>query len=231
MEQSQPHRLEYQGDVYTPALKECYELWFEWAKRTEQSKWPMDDQVKKDFGNLELPFDEWWEKTGEELFQKTPVMYIKVFKDAATLNEYYDPDSENEIFVSIDMTLPKKRLLAKFRELLEDWHQTERGKPPEIEECAAYPLKGSLLENGKKAMKEALGLYDLRQKMKDCDLWEVGSVYYKGDQSISEKDPVKIAADKKKKLTKKVGKRLKTAECIIEHVAIGEFPVLRSDKK
>lgn len=176
----------------------------------------------KDFGDVRGDsFKDWWAKDarGANLFAEPPAEYsIQVMEKGQSA---IDPA---EVFViSIPLYLPKKLILRRFKELLDERHKGKRGHQLAKRSKARYQVKG---QPNIPAIKQALEVYDFKKANPKMKLWEIGNAIPKLQMGnkIKAGDTESEIADKKNVLAATVSRYLRRAEESIQNTEKGMFP-------
>ncbi len=179
-------------------------------------------KLYKDFGDVRTDdFRKWWMDGGRgaHLFaepQAEDSIRVLEIGQAAL-------DPSEAFTVSIPLYLPKKTILRRFKELLDDRHQGKRGHQLAKRSKARYRVKG---QPNVPAMKQALEIYDFKKSNPTLKLWEIGNSIPKLQMGnkISAGDTASVIADKRNVLAATVSRYLRRAEKSIKNTVIGTFP-------
>lgn len=179
-------------------------------------------KLYKDFGDVRTDdFRKWWMDGGRgaHLFaepQAEDSIRVLEIGQAAL-------DPSEAFTVSIPLYLPKKTILRRFKELLDDRHQGKRGHQLAKRSKARYQVKG---QPNVPAIKQALEVYDFKKSNPTLKLWEIGNSIPKLQMGnkISAGDTASVIADKKNILAATVSRYLRRSKITIQNVARGEFP-------
>jgi hypothetical protein len=125
--------------------------------------------------------------------------------------------------VSIPLYLPKKLILRRFKELLDERHKGKRGHQSAKRSKASYQVKG---QPNIPAIKQALEVYDFKKANPKMKLWEIGNAIPKLQigNKIKAGDTESEIADKKNVLAATVSRYVRRAEESIRNTALGVFP-------
>lgn len=176
----------------------------------------------KDFGDVRSEsFQRWWidDGRGAHLFAEPQAEdSIRVME---TGQEALDPSLA--FTVSIPLYLPKKTILRRFKELLDERHQGKRGHQLAKRSKARYQVKGQL---NIPAIKQALEVYDFRNENPKMKLWEIGNSIPRLQMAnkLKSSDTASERADKRNVLAATVSRYLKRAEISIKNTTLGSFP-------
>jgi len=176
----------------------------------------------KDFGDVRGDsFKNWWTRDGRgvNLFAEPQAEYsIRVMEKGQSA---IDP---TEAFtISIPLYLPKKLILRRFKELLDERHKGKRGHQLAKRSKARYQVKG---QPNIPAIKQALEVYDFKKANPKMKLWEIGNAIPKLQMGnkIKAGDTESEIADKKNVLAATVSRYLRRAEESIQKTTLGKFP-------
>lgn len=176
----------------------------------------------KDFGDVRgNSFKDWWMKDGRGAHLFADPQAEDSIRVMETGQEALDP---SEAFtVSIPLYLPKKAILRRFKELLDERHQGKRGHQLAKRSKARYQVKG---QPNVPAIKQALEVYEFRAANPDLKLWEIGDQMprFQGANKLKSGDTPKEREDKKNRMAATVARYLKRAESSINNSALGIFP-------
>ena len=211
------------------AQKSIYYWWWAYLKRNqdylnccEKGGEGKLATLYKDFGDIRGDdFKKWWIKgsRGANLFANPQAEdSIRVME---TGQEALDP---SEAFtVSIPLYLPKKTILRRFKELLDERHQGKRGHQLAKRSKARYQIKG---QPNIPAIKQAFEVYEFKQANPDLKLWEIGNSIPRLQMAnkLKSSDTPSERADKRNVLAATVSRYLKRAENSIKNSALGIFP-------
>lgn len=176
----------------------------------------------KGFGDVRGDsFQKWWMEDGRGAHLFADPRAEDSIRVMETGQEALDP---SEAFtVSIPLYLPKKTILRRFKELLDERHQGRRGHQLAKRSKARYQVKG---QPNIPAIKQALEVYDFRLANPGLKLWEVGDQMpkFQGANKIKPGDTPSEVADKKNVLAATVSRFLRKAQQSIESAATNRFP-------
>jgi hypothetical protein len=176
----------------------------------------------KDFGDVRGDsFKAWWIEGGRgaHLFAdpqaEDSIRVMEIGQEALDPSEAFT--------VSIPLYLPKKTILRRFKELLDERHQGKRGHQLAKRSIARYRVKG---QPNVPAIKQALEVYDFRMANPGLKLWEIGDQMpkFQGANKIKPGDTPSEVADKKNVLAATVSRFLRKAHQSIESAATNRFP-------
>jgi hypothetical protein len=125
--------------------------------------------------------------------------------------------------LSIPLYLPKKIILRRFKELLDERHQGKPGYQLAKKSKAHYRVVG---QPNIPAIEQAIKVYDFRKANPQLKLWEIGNRlprFQLANKIIASDTPSEISY-KKTILAVTVSRYLKRAEAYIENVGLGSFP-------
>lgn len=176
----------------------------------------------KDFGDIRGDsFQKWWMEGGRgaHLFAdpqaEDSIRVMEIGQEALDPSEAFT--------VSIPLYLPKKTILRRFKELLDERHQGRRGYQLAKRSKARYQIKG---QPNVPAIKQALEVYDYRIANPDLKLWEIGNAIPRLQMAnkLKSSDTDSERADKRNVLAATVSRYLKRAENSIKNSSLGIFP-------
>ncbi|BEI33214.1 hypothetical protein [Polynucleobacter sp. HIN5] len=176
----------------------------------------------KDFGDVRGDsFKNWWTKDGRgvNLFADPQAEYsIRVMEKGQSAI-----DPAEAFTISIPLYLPKKLILRRFKELLDERHKGKRGHQLAKRSKARYQVKG---QPNIPAIKQALEVYDFKKANPKMKLWEIGNAIPKLQMGnkIKAGDTESEIADKKNVLAATVSRYLRRAEVSIQNTTLGKFP-------
>lgn len=206
-----------------------YFWWWEYLRRNSEYLKCCDSggtgklaNLHKDFGDVRGDsFKDWWTEGGRgaALFSEPQAeLSIRVMdKGQAAI------DPLDAFTVSIPLYLPKKLILRRFKELLDERHKGKRGHQLAKRSKALYQVKG---QPNIPAIKQALEVYDFKKANLKMKLWEIGNAIPKLQMGnkIQAGDTESEKADKKNVLAATVSRYLRRAEESIKNVGKGVFP-------
>jgi hypothetical protein len=176
----------------------------------------------KDFGDVRSEsFQRWWIDGGRGAHLFAEPQAEDSIRVMETGQEALDP---SEAFtVSIPLYLPKKTILRRFKELLDERHQGKRGHQLAKRSKARYQVKG---QPNVPAIKQALEVYDFRLANPTLKLWEIGNAIPRLQlaNKLKASDTASERADKRNILAATVSRYLRRSETTIINVAEGIFP-------
>jgi hypothetical protein len=211
------------------AQKSIYYWWWEYLKRNEEYLRCCESGGKgklatlyKDFGDIRgRDFKKWWMEGGRgaKLFANQQV------EDSIRILKIGQPalDPLEAFTVSIPLYLPKKIILRRFKDLLDERHQGKRGHQLAKISNAHYKVKG---QPNIPAIKQALEIYDFRLANPGLKLWEIGNAIPRLQMAnkLKPSDTPSERSDKKNVLAATVSRYLKRAESSIKNTSLGLFP-------
>jgi hypothetical protein len=206
-----------------------YYWWWAYLKRNqeylnccEKSGKGRLSRLYKNFGDVRGDsFQKWWMEGGRgaHLFAdpqaEDSIRVMEIGQEALDPSEAFT--------VSIPLYLPKKTILRRFKELLDERHQGRRGYQLAKRSKARYQIKG---QPNVPAIKQALEVYDFRQANPDLKLWEIGNAIPRLQMAnkLNSSDTDSERADKRNVLAATVSRYLKRAENSIKNTTLGIFP-------
>lgn len=206
-----------------------YYWWWQYLRRNqdylsccEQGGTGRLSELYKDFGDVrDDDFKKWWIEGGRgaHLFAEPQaedsIRVMEVGQEALDPSEAFT--------VSIPLYLPKKTILRRFKELLDERHKGKRGYQLAKRSKARYQVKG---QPNIPAIKQALEIYDFRKANPKMKLWEIGNAIPRLQlaNKLSSNDSASEQADKRNVLAATVSRYLKRAETAISNVGKGIFP-------
>ncbi len=176
----------------------------------------------KDFGDVRSEsFQRWWidDGRGAHLFAEPQaedsIRVMETGQEALDRSEAFT--------VSIPLYLPKKTILRRFKELLDERHQGKRGHQLAKRSKARYQVKG---QPNIPAIKQALEVYDFRKANPKMKLWEIGNAIPRLQMAnkLKSSDTASERADKRNVLAATVSRYLRRAEQSIDKTSLGTFP-------
>jgi hypothetical protein len=176
----------------------------------------------KDFGDVRGDdFKKWWIEGGRgaHLFAEPQaedsIRVLEIGQEALDKSEAFT--------LSIPLYLPKKTILRRFKELLDERHQGKRGHQLAKRSKARYQVKG---QPNIPAIKQALEVYDFKKAHPKMKLWEIGNAIPRLQLSnkLKTSDTASERADKRNVLAATVSRYLKRAEESIKNTSTGAFP-------
>lgn len=205
-----------------------YELLYEWAKRTINSRKP------RNWPNLisstNQPFSQWkaenWDEIGDHADNITGIDLIKNNED---FNIYGWPDDDPDnpfTCVMINMDLSKDRLIEQFRQFLKEHHGGKVGRPEPfiLSDFQWCEISGKTTLATLELM---LTIYDLR-KNTELRLWQIAEkLKMNPSQATKETDTRSVLADKKAILSSTVSRYLQWAKTLMRNLERGRFPEYR----
>lgn len=201
-----------------------YELLYEWLKRTNESDWK--PALSKVVTTPDVPFDQWWEENAEDiedLKDDRNLGGLMVIESEEEFSRFYDPEADDNLCVSVNLLMPKDRLIEQFRQLLKEHHTGKVGRPKheahsQFEWCE---ISGELTLQSLEVM---LTVYDLRQKT-SLKLWQIGEMAnVNPSQHTMADDPHDVLVSKKAVLNSTVSRYLTWANRLMENLCEGRFP-------
>ncbi len=211
------------------AQKSIYYWWWMYLKRNQEylNCCERDGKGKlaalyKDFGDVRgSDFKKWWMEGGRgaNLFANQQVedsiRVLGIGQEALDTSEAFT--------VSIPLYLPKKTILRRFKELLDERHRGKRGYQLAKRSSAHYKVKG---QPNIPAIKQALEVYDFRLANPGLKLWEIGNAIPKLQMfnKLKSSDTASERADKRNVLAATVSRYLRRAESSIKSTSLGVFP-------
>jgi len=206
-----------------------YYWWWMYLKRNKEYLRCCDKGGKgklaalyKDFGDVRgNDFKKWWIEGGRGAHLFADPQAEDSIRVMETGQEALDP---SEAFtVSIPLYLPKKTILRRFKELLDERHQGRRGHQLAKKTKARYQVKG---QPNIPAIKQALEVYDFTLANPDLKLWEIGNSIPRLQMAnkLKSTDTPGERADKRNVLAATVSRYLKRAKNSINNTALGKFP-------
>jgi hypothetical protein len=176
----------------------------------------------KEFGDVRGDsFQKWWMEGGRGAHLFADPQAEDSIRVMETGQEALDP---SEAFtVSIPLYLPKKTILRRFKELLDERHQGKRGHQLAKRSKARYQVKG---QPNVPAIKQALEVYDFKLANPDLKLWEIGNAIPRLQMfnKLKANDTPSQRADKRNVLAATVSRYLRRAESSIKNAEKGVFP-------
>jgi len=178
--------------------------------------------LHKDFGDVRGDsFKDWWTEGGRgaALFSEPEAeLSIRVMDKGQTAIDPLDAFT-----ISIPLYLPKKLILRRFKELLDERHKGKRGFQLAKRSKAHYQVKG---QPNIPAIKQALEVYDFKKANPKMKLWEIGNAIpkFQMENKIKTSDTDSQITDKKNVLAATVSRYLRRAENSIKNVERGIFP-------
>jgi len=211
------------------AQKSIYYWWWAYLKRNEEYLNCCEKGGKgklatlyKDFGDVRGDsFKAWWMEGGRGAHLFADPQAEDSIRVMETGQEALDP---SEAFtVSIPLYLPKKTILRRFKELLDERHQGRRGHQLAKRSKARYQIKG---QPNVPAIKQALEVYDFKLANPGLKLWEIGNAIPRLQMAnkLKSSDTDSERADKRNVLAATVSRYLRRAESSICNVEKGVFP-------
>ena len=176
----------------------------------------------KDFGDVRGDsFQKWWmeDSHGAHLFAdpqaEDSIRVMEIGQEALDPSEAFT--------VSIPLYLPKKTILRRFKELLDERHQGRRGHQLAKRSKARYQVKG---QPNVPAIKQALEVYDFRLANPDLKLWEIGDqmLRFQLANKLKSGDTPSEREDKKNRMAATVARYLRRAQQSIQNTSKGIFP-------
>ena len=209
--------------------KTIYYWWWECLRRNqaylkccEKSGKGSFASIYKDFGDVRGDsFKDWWMENGRgaRLFAEPQaedsIRVLEIGQEALEATEAFT--------VSIPLYLPKKTILRRFKELLDERHQGKRGHQLAKRSKAKYQVAG---QPNVPAIGEAIRVYDFRVANPKLKLWEVGNLLprFQMSHKIVAGDTPSVVADKKNVLAATVSRYLRRANAYIDNAVTGNFP-------
>jgi hypothetical protein len=206
-----------------------YYWWWEYLRRNSEYLKCCESGGKgklanlyKDFGDVRGDsFKDWWTEGGRgaALFSEPEAeLSIRVMDKGQTAIDPLDAFT-----VSIPLYLPKKLIIRRFKELLDERHKGKRGHQLAKRSKARYQVKG---QPNIPAIKQALKVYDFKKANPKMKLWEIGNAIpnLQMENKIQVEDTESGLADKKNVLAATVSRYLRRAEISIFNVKNGIFP-------
>ena len=211
------------------AQKSIYYWWWMYLKRNQEYLNCCERGGKgklaalyKDFGDVRgSDFKKWWMEGGRgaNLFANQQVedsiRILGIGQEALDTSEAFT--------VSIPLYLPKKTILRRFKELLDERHQGRRGHQLAKRSSAHYKVKG---QPNIPAIKQALEVYDFKLANPGLKLWEIGNAIprLQLENKLKTSDTPSQRADKRNVLAATVSRYLRRAENSIKNTTLGIFP-------
>jgi len=206
-----------------------YYWWWSYLKRNQEYLQCCEKGGKgklatlyKEFGDIRGDsFQKWWMEGGRGAHLFADPQAEDSIRVMETGQEALDP---SEAFtVSIPLYLPKKTILRRFKELLDERHQGKRGHQLAKRSKARYPVKG---QPNIPAIKQALEVYDFKLANPGLKLWEIGNAIprLQLENKLKTSDTPSQRADKRNVLAATVSRYLRRAESAISNVEKGVFP-------
>ena len=201
-----------------------YELLYEWLNRTNESDWK--PALSSAITTPDVPFDQWWEENEEgieDLKDQRDLYGLRVIDDEDEFLLFHDPEMVDALCVSVNLLMPKDRLIEQFRQLLKEHHTGKVGRPKheahsQFEWCE---ISGELTLQSLEVM---LTVYDLRQKT-SLKLWQIGEMAnINPSQHTMADDPHGVLVSKKAVLNSTVSRYLTWANRLMENLCEGQFP-------
>lgn len=207
-----------------------YELLYEWAKRTMNSrkprKWP---QL---ITSTNLTFSEWKTENWDEIEDYADDLFgINLIKSDEDFGSYGWPDDDPEnpfMCVMINLDLPKDRLIEDFRQFLKKHHKGKVGRPePLILTFGHFEWCEISGQTTLDTLELMLTIYDLR-KNTELRLWQIAEkLKMNPSQATKETDTRSELADKKAILSSTVSRYLQWAKTLMGNLERGRFPEYR----
>lgn len=206
-----------------------YYFWWQYLRRNQEyllccetaGKGKLAD-LYKDFGDVRRDdFKQWWMEDGKGAYLFAEPQAEDSIRVMESGQEALDPSEA--LSVSIPLYLPKKTILRRFKELLDERHQGKRGHQLAKRSKARYQIKG---QPNIQAIKQALDVYDFRKANPKMKLWEIGNAIPRLQLSnkLKSSDTASERADKRNVLAATVSRYLKRAENSIKNTTLGIFP-------
>lgn len=176
----------------------------------------------KEFGNVRGDsFQKWWMEGGRGAHLFADPQAEDSIRVMETGQEALDP--AEAFTVSIPLYLPKKTILRRFKELLDERHQGKRGHQLAKRSKARYQVKG---QPNVPSIKQALEVYDFRLANPDLKLWEIGNAIPRLQMAnkLKSSDTDSERADKRNVLAATVSRYLRRAESSVKNTSLGVFP-------
>lgn len=208
--------------------KSVYYWWWAYLKRNDEylaccAKGGKGKLAKTyaDFGDVRgNDFKAWWtnEKRGERLFAEPSAEdSVRVLQ----AGEMASGDA-GTLVLSFPLSLPKKYLEKRFKEILATQNKRGQGKQLARESKALYKING---QPKIEAIKATLGIYDYRLANPQMKLWDIGnsSPHISKILKIEAGDSVPTVRDKKIVLASTVSRYIRKAKSYIKATGNGFF--------
>lgn len=176
----------------------------------------------KDFGDVRGDdFKKWWIESGRGAYlfaepqAEDSIRVMEIGQGALDPSEAFT--------VSIPLYLPKKTILRRFKELLDERHKGKRGYQLAKRSKARYQIKG---QPNISAIKQALEVYDFKLSNPTLKLWEIGNAIPRLQlaNKLKSGDTASEKADKRNILAATVSRYLRRVEESIDKTSLGTFP-------
>jgi hypothetical protein len=235
---SQPRHFPYQHPTFgrgnsikneSTWKRTIYYVWWSYLKRNEEYLKTCEfngqgslSKLYEDFGDVRADdFKTWWTEDGRgaRLFSNPPA------EDTVRLLSKSDeaPLDDDHLLVSVPLNLPKKFIFQRFKSLLNQKHNGQRGKQYAKTSKAKYQFKG---QPNIEALATALNIWDKRIEQPKLKLWELGQFlplnkhlyvdYFKSGK------PLDTASKKLMEAT--VSRYIKKARDSLKNTSKGLFP-------
>lgn len=239
MKRAPPTRhFPYQHPVFGTKLKPApvskwkntvYYYWWAYLKRNPLYIQTCDQgglgpcaDLYKDFGDVRGDdFKAWWSEgsRGMRLFAEPRAEdTVRVLNEGEVALPVHEA-----LTVSFPLNLPKRLLERRFKALLAEHHNGQRGKQYAKMSQAKYRVQG---QPNIPALALGLEVWDLRRARPDLSLWEIGNRLPRllRTQKISFSDSQIEINDKKRQLASSVSRYLRRFELSLGNTLMGVFP-------
>jgi len=210
--------------------KSVYYWWWSYLRRSARylktCENPRKGELKElyqSFGDVRGDdFRKWWneERRGMRLFAEPKAQdLVRIVTSASELS--FD---DRTLVVSLPLSLPKRYLQRRVRDLLKRHHKGRRGFTEARNSCALFKVRG---QPNVPALRTALKVYDFwKSKPKGMPLWEVGQSIrlFQMEHRIKQDEPQAVKVNKKAVLAATVSRYIRRAKESIAATERGEFP-------
>lgn len=176
----------------------------------------------QDFGDVRgTSFKDWWMEGGRgaKLFANPQA------EDSIRLLSKGESalDESEALTISIPMYYPKKIILNRLKELVDEKHSGRRGHQLAKKSKAKYRVRG---QPNVPAIKQALAVYDFYSANPNLKLWEIGNLMpkFQMEHKIDPDDTKEVVTNKKAILSATVARYLRRAKQSILNTSLGTFP-------
>lgn len=174
----------------------------------------------QDFGDVrDDDFKKWWSEgdRGAKLFAESPEESVRLIKVGELVTS-----EEGRLTIVFPLSLPKRFLEKRFKEMLKEEHLGERGKQLARKSELKYRITG---QPNVPSLEKGLKAYDLRKANPKMPLWEIGNAVPNllRTQKIKAGEDREVLLNKKREMTIAVNRYLKRVNQYIQKTSLGKF--------
>lgn len=197
----------------------AYYYWYRCMQLVEgygprHSLWP-------EFGDVNMPFVDWWIAHGEMLFMTGEHYGVWELKDSADIDQ---ARKDGAYLLGIDPDCTREYLLAMFRDFLDGKQISPSAGRKRHSKEIKFARRGFAQRPSVQVLKDALRVWEYRQQ-NEASLYDTGcALNLCSSYVVKKSDPPDVKRDKRNKMRATVSRYERYARNLIKNVAEGVFP-------